>query len=75
MSPSPLAPGELTARIKQEALRLGFARASVADAVDSPGIQRFHERLDSGCAGEMRYLPDRREAYAHPDSVLDGVQS
>jgi epoxyqueuosine reductase len=33
------------------------------------------EWLAAGYAGEMHYLPDRAEAYAHPRFVLDGARS
>lgn len=33
------------------------------------------EWLAAGYAGQMRYLADRREAYADPNRVLDGVRS
>jgi epoxyqueuosine reductase len=33
------------------------------------------EWLAAGYAGQMHYLADRRDAYAHPNSVLDGVRS
>lgn len=47
----------------------------VCAAVTPTGLTRFHEWLDSGYAGQMHYLEDRRDAYAHPRHVLDGVQS
>ena len=38
-------------------------------------MPRFLQWLESGYDGQMRYLADRREAYAHPRSVLDGARS
>jgi epoxyqueuosine reductase len=63
-----------TAELKEEARRLGFAMAGVAPAATPAGIGRFHEWLAAGYAGEMRWLPDRAEAYSHPRHVLDGAR-
>jgi len=65
----------LTRLLKDEARRLGFALAGVCPAVTPAGIHRFHEWLEAGYAGEMRYLHDREEAYRHPRHVLAGTQS
>lgn len=68
-------PAELTAALKAEASRLGFSLAGACPAVTPEGIHRFHEWLAAGYAGEMHYLSDRRAAYEHPRSVLDGARS
>lgn len=65
----------LTQSIKAAAEQLGFALLGVCPAVQPRGLARFDEWLTAGYAGEMRYLPERREAYAHPDSILSGVRS
>jgi epoxyqueuosine reductase len=65
----------LTAAIKHHAHRLGFALAGVCPATPLAGADRLREWLASGYAGQMHYLPEREEAYAHPRSVLDGVRS
>ncbi|MGO8753006.1 MAG: tRNA epoxyqueuosine(34) reductase QueG [Thermoguttaceae bacterium] len=65
----------LTAALKEEARRLGFELVGACPAVQSPGIGRFQQWLAAGYAGEMRYLADRADAYRHPASILDGVQS
>jgi len=65
----------LTAAIKHEAHRLGFALAGVCPAVEPAGLSRFHEWIEAGYAGQMHYLPSRAEAYRHPEHVLDGVRS
>jgi epoxyqueuosine reductase len=65
----------LTARLKQEARRLGFDLAGACPAVTPTGLDRLHEWLATGYAGEMRYLADRAAAYDHPRQVLDGVRS
>jgi len=68
-------PESLTGELKREALRLGFDLAGATAAVSPSGIGPFREWLDRGYAGEMCYLSDRVDAYAHPSHVLDGVQS
>ena len=65
----------LTEALKSEAERVGFALAGVTPAVTPLGIDRFETWLEAGYAGQMHYLPDRKDAYAHPDSILDGVKS
>jgi epoxyqueuosine reductase len=66
---------QLTADLKREARRLGFALAGVCPAVTPQGISRFHEWLAAGYAGAMDYLPARAEAYEHPEHVLAGARS
>tara|TARA_Y100001933_G_scaffold133062_1_gene132558 strand:- start:9886 stop:11094 length:1209 start_codon:yes stop_codon:yes gene_type:complete len=65
----------LTEALKSEANHLGFALAGATPAVTPSGIDHFASWLEAGYAGEMHYLPDRRDAYSHPDSILDGVKS
>ena len=65
----------ISRRIKEEAVRLGFDLVGIAPAVLAPGFDRLCQWLDRGCAGEMSYIERRREAYAHPSHVLDGVKS
>ncbi len=67
--------GELTAKLKLEADRLGFSRAGVAPAVTPAGAARLDDWLSAGYAGQMQYLADRRDAYEHPRHVLDGARS
>lgn len=66
---------DLTPFIRQKALEEGFSAVGVCPAVAPTGINRLHDWLDSGYAGEMHYLEDRRDAYSHPRHVLDGVKS
>lgn len=65
----------LTAALKHEAQRLGFALAGACPAATPTGLSRFHAWLDAGYDGTMDYLADRADAYAHPRHVLDGVCS
>jgi epoxyqueuosine reductase len=73
MAPTPN--NDLTARLKEEARRLGFDLAGGCRAAAPPRIDRFDEWLAAGYAGRMRYLADRAEAYRHPRHVLGGVRS
>ena len=65
----------LTSRLKQSAAKLGFELQGACPAISPAGYHRFLEWLEIGYHGEMRYLPDRAEAYRHPDGVLPGVKS
>jgi len=65
----------LTIDLKNEARRQGFDLVGVCRATDAPGFDRFQGWLSAGYAGEMQYLVDRVDAYRHPNSVLEGVQS
>jgi epoxyqueuosine reductase len=61
--------------IKAEARRLGFDLVGIAPAVTPLGLHAFVEWLAQGHAGTMEWMPKRAEAYAHPQSVLEGVRS
>lgn len=67
--------GKLTGELRQRAADLGFSLCGSCPAVSPPGLARFDEWLAAGYAGQMDYLPDRREAYDHPLHVLDGARS
>ncbi len=66
---------EITTKLKNQARQLGFHLCGVSPAVAPGGLAKFDEWLASGYAGQMHYLGERREAYAHPRHVLDGVRS
>ena len=66
---------QLTQSLKAEAQQLGFQMACACPAVSPTGFSQFEEWLDAGYAGEMHYLEERKEAYEHPNSVLENVQS
>lgn len=65
----------LTEQLKARARQLGFVLAGVTPAVTPARLHQFHRWLDSGYAGQMLYLENRREAYHHPRSILDGCKS
>lgn len=66
---------ELTNTLKAEGQRLGFDAVGVCPAVPAPHIDALEGWLDAGYAGEMDYMPRRREAYQHPRHVLEGARS
>ncbi len=68
-------PAELTRRLKERAAKLGFSLAGVCPAATPPGVARLDKWLAAGYAGQMHYLAERRDAYADPARVLDGVRS
>ncbi len=67
--------GQLTRDLKQQATELGFALCGVCPAVAPPGVARLDEWLAAGYAGQMEYLPNRRDAYNDPNLVLNGARS
>lgn len=70
-----MTPADLTAAVKRRAAELDFGLVGVCPAVEPTGASRLGEWLERGYAGQMHYLADRREAYAHPRHVLDGACS
>ena len=61
--------------IKQKARSLGFDLAGIAPLGPFPEAVFYPEWLESGYAGEMRYLERQTPAKMHPDSLLAGAQS
>jgi epoxyqueuosine reductase len=70
-----MAPDRLAEALKRRARDLGFALAGACPAVAARGASRLDEWLARGYAGDMAWIADRREAYAHPRHLLDGVRS
>ena len=66
---------ELAESLRAESRALGFGLFGVAPAVEPTGYGQLQRWLEAGFAGEMNYFERRREAYAHPKHVLDGVRS
>ena len=66
---------ELTQQLKQQAQQLGFALVGVTPAVSPSRLSHFHQWLENGYAGQMLYLENRKSAYEHPSSILDGCKS
>ena len=71
----PMPPAELSAVVKAAAAEAGLGLCGVARAEEAETFPHFEDWLDAGMAGEMGYLPGRREARRHPRSVLASVRS
>ncbi len=66
---------ETTEELKAEAAQQGFALSGVTASAMPGRLAQFHQWLDSGYAGTMEYLPNRRNAYRNPSSILDGCRT
>ena len=66
---------ELTQRIKDQALAVGFDLVGVAPVQESPELAFFERWLEAGYAGEMHYLERSRERRRDLQQVLPGAQS
>ena len=66
---------EITAGVKEAAVRIGFDLVGIAPAVSPPGFDRLQKWLNEGFAGEMGYLSRRCSAYEHPEHVMPTVRS
>lgn len=66
---------DLTRRVKELALTLGFDLAGVASPEPSPHTERFRDWLARGYGGEMHWLERRAEERVDPRRVMDGVRS
>ena len=67
--------GRLTANIRNEALKIGFAKAGFAPAGDTPYMTHFHNWLKGGLHGDMRYLERQAEKRGNPELVFPGARS
>ena len=66
---------EISDTFKQLAHDAGFELVGIAPAVSPETLGSFYDWLNNGFAGEMQYIERRREAYAHPESIKQGVAS
>jgi epoxyqueuosine reductase len=66
---------ELTTLIKSRAATLGFAHCGICAPVAPTRLTKLDEWLAAGFGGQMHYIADRRDAYADPNRVLEGVKS
>lgn len=64
-----------TNALKAKAAELGFVLSGVAAAAQPQRYHSFLQWLDAGYAGQMLYLETRRDAYASPQSILDGCST
>jgi epoxyqueuosine reductase len=62
-------------RIKSLGLELGFAHIGIAPAVTPTGFHRLLNWIDSGYAADMHWVERRKDAYEHPDGVMQGTRS
>lgn len=66
---------QLTDRLKDLGLQLGFAQIGVAPAVTPTGFHRLLKWLNDGHSADMQWIGRRVDAYRHPDGVMTGTQS
>ncbi len=66
---------ELTQRIKDKALELGFDLVGIAPAEGSPELAFFDRWLEAGYAGEMHYLQRNAERRRDIQQVVPGARS
>ena len=66
---------ELSARVRQLALALGFDLAGIAEAKPHPWTEFLREWISSGYAGSMDYLERRVEERVDPRKLVDGARS
>ena len=74
-TPSHLTQRELTQRIKDQALKLGFDLVGVAPAAASPELAFFDRWLQAGYAGDMQYLQRNAARRRDIQQVLPGARS
>ena len=65
----------ISQRIKSLGLELGFAQIGIAPAVTPTGFHRLLQWIDSGHAADMQWVARRKDAYRHPDGVMQGTRS
>jgi epoxyqueuosine reductase len=67
----------LEQEIKARARALGFDGVGITDAgpIAPAHVEHLRTWLDSGCAGDMRYMQRNFEKRTHPAALLDGAQS
>ena len=65
----------LVKTLREAATREGFSLFGIAPAVPLPGYPNLLSWIDAGYAGNMDYFANRKAAYEHPRSVLEGARS
>ena len=65
----------ITEPIVQERDAEGFSLLGIAPAISPTGDPQLLQWIEDGFAAEMSYFAERKEAYRHPNAVLDGVRS
>ena len=75
VTPVPLSQSELTQRIKEQALALGFDLVGIAPVQSSPELAFFERWIEEGYAGDMHYLLRSLERRRDLQHVLPGAQA
>lgn len=65
----------LSERIKEHGQSLGFSQVGIAPAVTPTGFHRLLQWLENGHNADMQWVERRKEAYRHPDGVMQGTRS
>jgi epoxyqueuosine reductase len=66
---------EISELVKARAAELGFAHCGICAPATPTRLAELDKWLAAGFGGQMHYIADRRDAYADPNRVLDGVKS
>lgn len=66
---------QLAIQVKETAHSLGFDLVGIAPVTSPPGFPQLTAWLEQGFAGEMNYMPRRKDAYEHPRHVMPTVRS
>ncbi len=53
----------------------GFSLLGIAPAVSPSGYSHLLRWIEDGFAAEMQYFETRRQAYQHPNAIMEGVRS
>ena len=75
VTPVPLSQSELTQRIKEQALALGFDLVGIAPVQSSPELAFFERWIEEGYAGDMHYLLRSLERRRDLQHMLPGAQA
>lgn len=65
----------ISQRIKDLGRELGFAAIGIAPAVTPTGFHRLLQWIENGHHADMPWVERRKEAYRHPDGVMQGTRS
>jgi len=65
----------LSERIKELGQELGFSQVGIAPAVTPTGFHRLLQWIENGHNADMQWVERRKEAYRHPDGVMQGTRS
>jgi epoxyqueuosine reductase len=66
---------DLSALIREEAVRLGFSKVGIASARSVPDVDHFTAWLEMGRHGDMRYLERQAEKRRNPGLILPNAKS